>query len=65
MVMENRFAGFNNSVEWRGIIWLAGPNLTSVPFTRFLVEYMGRARSLDKLSSEWDRPGPSSEWAVE
>lgn len=39
---------------------LTGPNSNrkssrqaSVPFTRFLVEYMGRARSLDKLSSKW------------
>lgn len=41
--------------------WLAGPNLDclskrpSVPFARFFVEYMSRARSLDKLSSEWFR----------
>lgn len=37
---------------------MAGPNLNhlassrSVLFTRFLVEYMSRARSIDELSSE-------------
>lgn len=34
----------------------------SVPFTRLFVDYMGRTRSLDKLSMEWDRP---IEWMVQ
>lgn len=44
-------------------VCLAGPNLdrlsserASVPVTRFFIEFMGWARSLDKLSGESDMP---------
>lgn len=44
-------------------VCLAGPNLdrlsserASVPVTRFFIEFMGRARSLDELSGESDMP---------
>ena len=56
--MENQVAGFLVRT-----IWLAGPNpnhlsnkRACVSFARFSVEYMGRARSPDKVSSEWERP---------
>lgn len=49
------------------IIWLTGTNpnrlsseRASVPFTWFFVVYMGRACSLEKLSSEW-----AVEWKVQ
>lgn len=28
----------------------------NIPFTQFVVDYMGRTHSLDKLSGEWERP---------
>lgn len=46
-----------------GVVCLADPNLdrlsserASVPVTRFFIEFMGRARSLDKLPGESDMP---------
>ena len=51
--MENRW-------QYLKVLWSGEDRLlskrASVPFTRFFVEYMGRARSLGKLPSEWDSP---------
>lgn len=52
--------------QYYGVIWLASPNfnrlLSRWAIHPIFVEYVDWARSLDKLSSEWDMP---IEWVVQ
>lgn len=58
------FAGYlTDGARSFAIVWILTSKLAFVPLTNFLSKHMGRARSLNKLLSEWTVP--SGEWAVE
>ena len=60
VVMEKQVAGFAGPKSIR-----LSSRRGSVPFIRLTVEYMGRARSLDKLLSEMCRRAKGLEqWAI-